>query len=167
MKLSTGSFYFIRESFFEKYSDSNLMTNKCRESDSKNKRPCYYCFKDSIEPELYWFIPLSSNIDKFRQIYKQKMQRFNKCNTIMFAEINGIESVFLIQNMFPCIEKYIHDIYINKNTKKPVFAASSFEREIQRNAREVLKLHKSGVEIIFPNVLKIEKALLEELQKNN
>lgn len=78
----------------------------------------------------------------------------------------GQNRVFLIQNMFPCIEKYISGKYLDINLNDTVLE-EHIKRHIQKNAREVLKLHKKGVNIIFPNVLEIEKKLIEELQKEN
>lgn len=59
--------------------------------------------------------------------------------------------------MFPCIEKYIHAVFTDRNTQKPMVLSDLLEKELQKNAREVLKLHKMGINIIFPNVLEIEK----------
>lgn len=70
------------------------MKNKSKDDLFMSKRPCYYCFQDLTEPSLYWFIPFSSNIEKFRKLRNQKLKQFNRCNTIIIAEINNIENVF-------------------------------------------------------------------------
>ncbi|MDR0768144.1 MAG: hypothetical protein LBE57_06940 [Methanosarcinales archaeon] len=143
------------------------MKNKCLEDDFSKGRPNYLCFQDFENKEIYWFIPISSRVRKFEFIYQQKVEKHKRCNTIQFGEVGGQKRVFLIQNMFPCIEKYVTGQYLIEGKRNAYTLNKNSEAEILKNAREVLKLHKKGVEIIFPNVLKIEKELLEELQKNN
>ena len=60
IKIEEGKFYFLKDSFFERMKDSNLVQNK----DNGNKRPCYYCFRDKKEDELIWFVPISSKDSK-------------------------------------------------------------------------------------------------------
>ena len=54
-------FYIIKDQFFEDMSDPYLKGNK------SERRPHYYCFKDTKE-NIYWMIPLSSKIDKYRKV---------------------------------------------------------------------------------------------------
>ncbi|MBE6141324.1 MAG: hypothetical protein E7175_00510 [Erysipelotrichaceae bacterium] len=63
------NFYFVKNEFFERFSDCNLMVDQ----KGKNKRP-YYCLKDS-ELDLYWMIPLSSQLDKYKAIYNNKIKK--------------------------------------------------------------------------------------------
>lgn len=59
-------FYIIKESFFEVMDDPYLKGNK------EGNRPHYYCLEDT--DGLYWMIPLSSRIDKYRKIMNQKVK---------------------------------------------------------------------------------------------
>jgi len=63
-------FYFIKNEFFERFSDCNLMVDQ----KDKSKRPYYYCLKDS-ELDLYWMIPLSSQLYKYEAIYNNKIKK--------------------------------------------------------------------------------------------
>lgn len=47
-------------------------------------------------------IPFSSQVSKFKGIYNKKMQKYNRCDTIVFGEVLGHEKAFLIQ-------KYVSD----------------------------------------------------------
>ena len=67
---------------------------------------CFYAFRDE-KTGLFWMIPFSSQIGKFRGYYNFKIQRYGKCDTIAFGEVLGYEKAFLIQNMCPVTEKYI------------------------------------------------------------
>lgn len=39
---------------------------------------------------------------------------------MVFGKVSGNERVFLTQNMFPTIEKYVEEVYVRKNTKVTV-----------------------------------------------
>ena len=58
-------FYIIKDRFFEDMPDPYLKGNKV------GNRPYYYCFEDT-DTGIYWMIPLSGRIDKFRKIIEKK-----------------------------------------------------------------------------------------------
>lgn len=58
-------FYIIKDKFFEDMPEPYLKGNKA------GNRPHYYCFEDS-STGIYWVIPLSSRIDKYRRIMEKK-----------------------------------------------------------------------------------------------
>lgn len=158
MKIEEGKFYFLKDCFFEKMKDSNLSNNK----DNGNKRPCYYCFRDKKKGELLWFIPISSKVDKYKEIYKEKLKRYKRVDTLVFGKVSGEERVFLIQNMFPTIEEYIEEVYVRKNNK--VTVTNTLEREIKEKANLILEIVHRGKKVVFPDVIKMEGILLKELQ---
>lgn len=63
MEFKEGYFYFVKDEYYEKVQDKELMKNK----EKGRKRTCFYCFKDEREEELYWFIPISSKVDKYKK----------------------------------------------------------------------------------------------------
>ena len=69
MKIEEGKFYFIKDEFFNKIDEKLLCLNK-REG---NKRPCYYCFKDSKNEDIFWFLPISSKVEKYKKVYQEKI----------------------------------------------------------------------------------------------
>lgn len=105
-------------------------------------------------------IPCSSRVQKYKEYYNAKVARYGKCDTIAFGEILGFEKAFLIQNMCPVTEKYIKNEYIDRRTSVPVRIDGRFEAELISKAKKVLALQRQGIHLIFPDVLKIEKALL-------
>ena len=58
-------FYIIKDKFFEDMQDPYLKGNKA------GNRPHYYCLEDT-STRIYWMIPLSSRIDKYRRIMEKK-----------------------------------------------------------------------------------------------
>lgn len=80
-------------------------------------RPCYYAIKEE-KSNIYWKIPISSKVEKYKKLYKRKINRYKKCDTIVFGKVLGYEKAFLIQNMFPVIDKYIGKIYCDLSSNE-------------------------------------------------
>lgn len=164
MKIEPGKFYFVKDSFFEKVKDKELLQNKS----NGNKRPCYFCFKDMHNNDLIWFVPISSKVEKYKNIYihKLKSSKNHSIDTIIFGKVNGVENVFLIQNMFPCIEKYVSSQFIRKNI--PVIITKSLQDEILRKANKIILLVEKGYSnLVFPNILKIKEIMISELNEKS
>ena len=64
-QMKKTGFYIIKDKFFEDMPDPYLKGNKA------GNRPHYYCFEDT-STGIYWMIPLSSRIDKYRRIMEKK-----------------------------------------------------------------------------------------------
>ena len=150
-----GHFYFIKDQYFVDFTDPYLMRNRGPMHD----RPCFYAFQDQ-NTGLYWMIPFSSQVQKFRQIYQNKVSRFGRCDTIDFGYVLGHEKAFLIQNMCPITVGYMSGEYIDRASSLPVRVNGAFEAQLVQKARKVLALQRRGVNLIFPDVLAIERQLL-------
>ena len=50
--------------------------------------PMLFAFLDKKNPEIYWLIPISSKIDKYRH-EAQKINKYGRCNTIRFGLVLG------------------------------------------------------------------------------
>ena len=122
MKIKTGYLYHIKDEYFDVVNDGNLMTNHER----GKKRPTYFTIKDK---NILWFIPLSSKVDKYKKIIDNKMKKYGRCDTILIREILGKDSVILLQNAFPTLEKYIDHVHLLGNVK-PAKVVESLKNEI-------------------------------------
>ena len=90
-------------------------------------------------------IPVSSRIDKYKNIIKEKKQEGKPCDILHIAKLdNDKESVFLIQDMFPITEKYIVRKYTIFGEHLRVTSQHTV-REIDKKARKVLGMLKRGV----------------------
>lgn len=98
MKIKTGYLYHIKDEYFDIVNDENLMTNH----EKGKKRPTYFTIKDK---DILWFIPISSKVDKYRNIINKKIQKYGFCNTILIEKIFEEDSAILLQNAFPTLEK--------------------------------------------------------------
>ncbi len=156
MKVENGKFYFIKDEFFNMFKDYKLMENK----ENGNKRPCYFCFNDSENKEIIWFVPISSKVEKYRLIYENKKKIRKKVYNFVFGKVLGKEKTFLIQNIFPTTEKYIEGKY--KNKMQDVEITETLKREIIETSMNVIKLAKKGINIPFYDIVEMKRILLEE-----
>ncbi|MDE6149042.1 MAG: hypothetical protein K2F81_02970 [Ruminococcus sp.] len=154
-------FYVIDDDFFKRFNDPYLKGNK-----SEN-RPHYYCFQDNNNG-LYWVIPMSSRIDKYKQIIERQQKQHKPCDKLHICKLsNDKENVFLIQDMFPVTENYIKRPYTFAN--KPLILISESERRIiNQKALRILNLIEHNIRFspLQVDALKIKNALLLDLSRD-
>lgn len=152
--------YFIKDEFFDIIDEKYLKQNK-----ENTKRP-HFCLMRDSQTNLLWMIPCSRNLDKFKTIIQNKESRHKKHNQIQIIKVNGIEEVFLYQDMFPIIAFYIEKEYKNSTG---IFEIKNEEKikQIKENGIKIIKLLESGTKFMItsPDIKKIEKKMLEEKNK--
>lgn len=155
MKIQTGYLYHIKDDFFKKVNDKGIMINH----ENGHSRPSYLTIKDG---KILWFIPLSSKVDKYKPIIDKKVNKYGSCKSILIKKIAGKESVILIQNSFPTIEKYVK----SKHTidGKHIKIATSVQREIIDDFEYMLSLKKEGLNLFFTDIDSIKEKMMEELK---
>lgn len=161
MKLENGKFYFIKDNYFKIVNDKSLLLNK----DNGNKRPCYYCIRDDNNKGIYWLIPISSKVDKYKEIYEYKLYKYGKVDTLVFGKVNNDLKAFLIQNMFPITVKYIAEKYVRNNMDVEI--TYTLKKEIDIKAKFILSLAERGKNVLFTDIIRIKKILLDEIKNNN
>lgn len=126
------------------------------------KRPCYFCFRDRKNKEIIWFIPISTKYDKYKKIYDNKKSKIgNKpVYNFVFGNVLGKKAVFLIQNIFPTVEKYIEEKYTNSNMDVEI--PKVVKDEIITIAFRVVRLAEEGVNIPFYNIMEMRETLLKD-----
>lgn len=150
-------FYIIKDKFFEDMSDPYLKGNKA------GNRPHYYCFEDTSRG-IYWMIPLSSQIDKYKRIVEKKEKAGKPCDIIHIVKLDDSrQSAFLIQDMFPITDEYIErECTIAGNHL--MLTSEHTAKEIEQKAKKVMGMLKRGVKFMptQPNVI----AILEKLKRS-
>lgn len=151
-----NGFYIVKDKFFEDMSAPYLKGNK------EENRPHYYCFEDTAAG-VFWMIPLSARVEKYRKIVQKKTETGKSCDIIHIVKLDsGRENAFLIQDMFPITEEYIEREYTIAGN--PLMLTSEKQvKEIQRKAKKVLNLLKRGIKFTptQPDVMKILEKLKE------
>ncbi|MBR3673809.1 MAG: hypothetical protein IKN65_05985 [Clostridia bacterium] len=155
MEIKEGYVYHIKKEFFDLANDDMLMKNH----DGNATRPHYFCLKNE-EDGIIWFIPMSSKVQKYKVIVENKIKKHKQCDTIVIGNYRGKDHAFLLQNMFPITEKYIDHIDTVKG--RAVRVASETRREIIDKVNKIFILKEKGINLVFPDVDRIKKALLEE-----
>lgn len=156
MEIKQGYVYHIKEDYFKFVNDEKLMRNH----EGNSTRPNYFCIKLD-NSDIMWFIPMSSKVDKYKDIIENKVRKYKKCDTIVIGNYRGREHAFLIQNMFPIISKYID--HIDTVNGKALQMPSETRRLIMDKVNKIFRLKENGIDLIFPNVDRIKKLLLNEL----
>ena len=84
------------------------------------------------------------------------------CRTQCFYRVSPIVSKpFLFQNMFPILPKYIDHIHTIQHN--PVLVRQQLQTMLDRQYRDIKRLHKRGAKVIFPDVTRLEKLMKDEL----
>ena len=71
MEVTQGYSYHIKDEFFDEIQDKYLMSNK----ENGNYCPHFLAIRDSKNREMYWMIPISSQVDKYKIIIEKKIKR--------------------------------------------------------------------------------------------
>ncbi|MEE0202342.1 MAG: hypothetical protein U0I51_17605 [Muricomes sp.] len=151
-------FYILKDSFFEDMSDPYLKGNK------EGNRPHYYCFED-MNMGIYWVIPLSSRIDKYKRIMEKKEKAGKPCDILHVVKLDDShESAFLIQDMFPVIDEYIEREYTIAGNHL-MLTSEHTARTIEQKARKVMGMLKRGIKFTptQPDVMGILKKLQQRI----
>ncbi len=151
-------FYFLSEQYFLDFEDPYLMKNKEVMDGKERNRPCFYSFTDNISG-VYWMIPISSKLEKYRKIQLSKINKYGRCDTIIFGNIFNKERAFLIQNMCPVTENYVLSEYLDIYDR-PIYVDNVFADKLIKIAKNVLAMERRGRKLILPDVLEIEKILM-------
>ena len=159
MLLETGYVYHIKDEYFDIVQDSTLMRNH----ESGKARPTYFCIKNE-NTNILWFIPMSSKVEKYKKIREDKIKRYGSCDTILIKKFLGKESVFLLQNMFPTIEKYVDHSHIINGVETKVIDQVASEIEVTFN--KIMKLVELGKKVIFTDVKKDIQIMLEKMKED-
>ncbi len=158
MKYEPGYVYHISDSFFEKVNDNKLMANK----ENGNFRPTFFCVKDE-KTSLLWMVPMSSKVEKYQAIYNKQVEKYGKCITIVLGEFDDKKAAFLLQNMFPISENYLDHIHTKNGNPVPV--NSAIQKILNSNMKQIKHLLDKNIKIVFPDVKRIEKIMLDDLEK--
>lgn len=156
-QMKKNGFYIVKTQFFEDMKDPYLKYNK------SGNRPHYYCFQEN-ETGIYWMIPLSGRLDKYRHLMEKREQQKKPCDILHIARLDdGRESVFLRQDMFPVTEDYIEREY-TVGGNHLLLSSERTAETIERKARLVMEMLKHGVKFTptQPDVMRILKRLKEK-----
>lgn len=154
LKIETAGIYIVKDEFFRNFPNDKCMDNK------HESRPHFYAVKD--DNGLYWMIPMSSKVEKFRGKIREVEQKvgIGKCFLFDIAEVSGRERAFIISEMFPVTEYYILRPY--KVGGSPlVIRNQTVQKRLTQKSKKFLSMLAGG-RIKSPiNALEIKQQLLQ------
>lgn len=153
MQLVQGYVYHLKDEFFDLIDNKYLMSNK----ENNGFRPHFCAIADMKNKDIFWMIPISSQYDKYKKIYDDKINKFGRCDTIVFGEFVNKERTFLIQNAFPIISKYINHIHTYNNV--PLILSRNLILKLQNKLKRCLRLYQKGKNVFFTDIENIYKVL--------
>lgn len=159
MEVKKGYVYHIKDEYFDIVQDATLMRNH----ENGKARPTYFCIKNE-NTNILWFIPMSSKVEKYKKIREEKIKKYGSCDTIVIKKFLGKESAFLLQNMFPTIEKYVNHSHIINGVEAKVI--NQVAKELEDTFNRIMKLVEIGKKVIFTDVKKDIQIMLEQLKKD-
>ena len=139
---------------------SYLILSTYLKGNKAGKRPHFYCFEESTTG-IYWMIPLSSKVDKFKRIIEQKEKVGKPCDILHIVKLDDDrESAFLIQDMFPITEEYVEREYTIAGNHL-MLTSEHTVKDVEQKARKVVGMLKRGVKFTptQPDVMKIIEKL--------
>lgn len=157
--MESGKFYYIKDEYYQRFSKCSLMGNKEEDERGKHGRPCFYCFRDE---EYCWMIPISSKMEKYKNLYQEKIKRYPDYDGIRFGYVNGENRAFLVQNAFPVTPEYVEGEYRIEKNSVPVTIAPDLASELNGVMRKVIRLYKRGIKIVITDL----NYILNELSKD-
>ena len=153
MDIKKNGFYLIKKEFFDKINDPYIPT--------KENRPVFFCIQDKKNSELWWVIPMTSQLDKankfIRKYGEEKCYKF-EINTTMD------KSVFNIQDLFPITSKYI-DREFKIDGVHYVIKDKNLIKKVEKKASKVISMAMVGEKMLNTsvNVQRIKNILEQEI----
>lgn len=157
--MTKGKFYFLSDEYCNRFSKHGVMTNKETTSNGLHRRPCFYAIQDIKNENIYWMIPISSQIEKYRDLLEEKLKRYKVYDGLEFGYVQGREAAFLLQNICPVTEKYIAEKYIDEHTGKDVSIPNDLMRKIDAKAKKIMNKYYQGTKIVMTDLDYIFKHL--------
>lgn len=97
-------------------------------------------------------IPISSQVDKYKLLYEEKIKRYPIYDGIKFGYVNGKKRAFLLQNICPVTKNYIDSEYRIDKDSIPVKVNQNFAKQLNSAARKIIRLYNSGTKIVLTDL---------------
>jgi hypothetical protein len=105
---------------------------------------------------------MNTRLDKYNAIIEKDTNKYGGCLKILIARYGDGQSAFLLQNMFPVLSKYID--HVHTVAGKPMPVNPVVQADIISRFKEIRRLYSRGVKMVFPDIDRLEKLMLNELE---
>lgn len=160
--MEQGKLYFVKDEFYDRFPNCGLLENKEIINGKPHGRPCCYLFKfDNDKSDIFWMIPISSKIEKYKEQYQHSIEKYKMCDNISFCYVLGEERAILPQNLFPITKEYIGSVYIDKNTNEPITLPKNILSDVNKKARKKIRYNQNGKRFGMTDIMKIYNELIK------
>lgn len=150
--MTKGKFYFLSDEYCSKFSEYGVMDNKESTLDETHRRPCFYSVQDIKNSNIYWMIPISSQIGKYKNILAEKLKRYKVYDGLEFGYVQGREAAFLLQNICPVTEKHIVEKYVDEHTGRDVTIPNDLKRKLDAKSKKIMNKYYQGTKIVITDL---------------
>lgn len=150
--MTKEKFYFLSDEYCEKFKYYGVMSNKEASVDGLHRRPCFYSVVDCRNPDIYWMIPISSQVDKYRRILNNKLKKYKVYDGLEFGYVQGREAAFLLQNICPVKKEHVVEEYTNESIGKSVQIPNDLKRKLNAKARKIMNKYYDGTKIVITDL---------------
>lgn len=163
--MNPGDIVFLKDEFFHRFQNQSLMTNKPTIDGKDHQRPYLIALQDIKNPNIFWAVPFSSKVEKFKLKYQRSIQKYNRCDTLKFGYFKNRLNVFLLQNMCPITINYVNKHYLN-SFGVPEAISDKLRINISLAAKQILKKSERGIKLTYSNLPEMRNALESELSES-
>lgn len=117
---------------------------------------------DNSDEDIFWMIPISSQVPKYKREYVKSIKKYDKCDNISFGYVLGEERAFLPQNLFPATKEYIIGTYKDINTGLDIVIPKDLIAELNKKARKKIRYNQQGKKLGMTDIMKIYNELIKE-----
>lgn len=83
--MEVGHFYFLDNQYYQDFNDDKLMSNHETVDGEVHGRPCYCCINTS-DNGIYWAIPISSQVEKYRKYMIRRLTRMENAIPLILGK---------------------------------------------------------------------------------
>ena len=150
--MTKDKFYFLTDDYCEKFKNHGVMSNKESVGSQVHRRPCFYSIPDPQNENIFWMIPISSQIDKYNNILQEKLRKYKNYDGLEFGYVQGRRAAFLLQNICPVKNEHVVEEYINESTGSSVSIPNDLKRRLNAKARKIINLYYRGTRIVITDL---------------
>lgn len=150
--MTKDKFYFLSDEYCEKFKNYGVMSNKEITTNRINRRPCFYAISDPQNPEIYWMIPISSQVEKYERLLREKLKKYRVYDGLEFGFVQGRKAAFLLQNICPVKKEHIIEEYLDINTGESIRIPNDVKRKLHAKARKIINKYYDGVKIVLTDL---------------
>ena len=151
MQIKENGLCIIADRYFSDFPSIRHMSN------NHENRPYYLVIRG--QGNIFWMVPLSSNVEKYRKKIESDEEKYGNCLYYYIARVKDTDSVFLVGNTIPVTEEYIKKPF-TINGVPFVIEDKQDVKTITSKLRRYLAMVRNGKMKPAVDILGIEKKLL-------